>query len=225
MRLRPSLFSRLLLVSLTSLGSFATLPALADVLPPMAFETRERARNDPNTYDQADTYCKGKQIGTACTMPGTVFDGGGAGICTQMVSDNYRTIDAVCKPQETFSINRAIPDSLFVIEGYSCTDAAQKSPLADVLKREQITCTPQPLVADSFCRDLKEGDACTAQVTTRQGQQQFAGRCQTVEEYKRFYYQGRNAAVRKTLQCNSASPVQHALEKSSPPNWLQRLMQ
>lgn len=196
---------------------------LADVLPPDAYELHVRARENPAAYDRADAWCAGKSIGSACEVPGNAFEGGGKGLCRQIINRPSRSLDAVCKVTAQVAIDRKLPDSGFMVDSRLCELAQRDPSVAESLKREQAGCTPIPPVADQFCDRKKVGDACQVELNVDGIRASFAGKCSTESQESRFYHYGYNIKRRDVILCQPAKPASHEMQASSPPGWLKKL--
>lgn len=199
-------------------------PALADVLPPAAFLLQQRASKNPDAYDRADAWCAGKAIGSACEVPGNAFEGGGKGRCEQVSNRENHTLDARCQIAATPVIERKLPEGGYVVDKRLCELARNDPAMANSLKREQASCSPQPALADQFCAGKKAGDACQAEAQVEGVRTSFAGRCQAETEEGHFYHYGHNTKQRAVTLCQPATPARHDMQASSPPGWLQKLI-
>lgn len=152
----------------------------ADVIPTFSKPAESRLKDNPNAYDRVDMYCVGKRLHDACSIPGSTFSGGGAGLCISRViieypfMRRYATIDMTCVLQEPVVIARDTPchpDANFQRDDngrYSRTDKF---------------CEPLlPTPPDRFCRDREIGAACMVELSYQGKQEQEQGVCKMTEE-------------------------------------------
>ncbi len=87
-----------------------SLPAWADLLNPDVREAQERLFSNPQIYDRVDQYCKGKNPKAECEISGTVWEGGGKGVCVNRYSQTENSIDLSCERAGEIRIFRGSPD-------------------------------------------------------------------------------------------------------------------
>ena len=92
---KPSVLAALCLALLVPGGA-----AWADLLSPEVQSAWKRYEQNPKAFDQADQYCVAKKPGAACVIPGSAFEGGGAGICERAVSQGSQYISLNCNRGE-----------------------------------------------------------------------------------------------------------------------------
>lgn len=195
----------LLILPLLLLASVAR----ADLLPPGASEARQRYEKFQDVYDRSDQFCRNKEVGASCTIPGTAFEGGGAGVCSRDLADRATQIDLRCKLSAPARIERRVPDGPF-FRG-SCTPDEEKA-----AKNAGLTCKDPEPVADRFCAGRKVGDTCNAEFTVDGKQQSEAGRCGvTTEEYS-YYQYGRRTATRRVVLCQPLQAAPAAVFEKAP---------
>ncbi len=87
-----------------------SLPAWADLINEDVREAQERLFSNPQIYDRVDQYCKGKNPESACEISGTVWEGGGKGVCVNRYSQTEKSIDLFCKRADEIRIFRGTTD-------------------------------------------------------------------------------------------------------------------
>jgi hypothetical protein len=201
--------------------------ALADTLPYWQIDLRQKMQNDPNTYDRADQFCAQKKVGSPCTIPGNPFEGGGTGTCQTRLNDRQPTIDSLCTFTGLREVMRKIPDRGYKGSEHTCDSARQNpsSRAADDIKNQNLTCGPTPTVPDQFCDGKAAGDTCMAEMQVDSAKFTYPGRCAESEDRAKFYSLGYNVKVRTVLLCLPENPVRIEIGPSSPPNWLQRMLE
>ena len=184
---------------LTALGFallFASGTTWADLVSPQVQSAWKRYEQNPKAFDQADQYCVAKKPGAACVIPGSAFEGGGAGICERAVSQGSQYISLNCNRGERIQIDRQIPDGPFRVDSSLCPDA-ERNPAH--------TCSEPALLSDRFCAGGKAGQACMAELSIDGKTSSHAGVCRISVETTRFYFRGRHEGQRPVLACEPAS--------------------
>lgn len=198
------------------------LYANADLLPPDAIDLQRRAERAPGAYDRADLYCRGKEIGQSCQIPGNPFQGGGQGECRQIKNSGARTLDALCILIEPIIIDRQVPESRYRVEPTLCDMAQKSDDWAGALQNEHADCSPRPATADRFCLTKPAGADCQAEVSQGKQSGLYAGHCVQETERTSFYFRGRHSKTRELLLCRAKSPSLPQIEPASPPGILQK---
>lgn len=209
-------FPSMLAHALAVMTMLATLPAMADLLPPAARDAAERLLKNKNAFDNVDSFCAGKKPGAACTMPGNPFGGGGDGICKNELNRSSNLIDLTCQHKElVFVFDPQLPEGGFVLEPMLCGNGLDLG--------SQFTCKPTlPPPPDRFCKEKKVGDACQAEVSVDGKRQFYPGICQKVSEKAGYYFQGRRTASREVIRCEPPEKVEHPVQRVNP---LKKLLQ
>lgn len=156
-----------------------SLPASADLISPQVEEAQHRLQANPNTYDRVDNFCKDKKPGASCTMPGTIFAGGGEGICQNYFNRNESTIEMSCIRQSEIRIDRDIPEW------------GASSP------------------TDRFCKGKNAGNPCTVELSYQGRTEHPEGVCKEMTETQRYYRQGYHTNYRSVLSCEPPHEVEH----------------
>lgn len=175
--------------------------AWADLVPPEVAQAWQRYEKNPKAFDRTDQYCGNKKPGAACTIPGTVFEGGGGGTCERSVTQGSVYISLECKRSERIEIDRQIPDGPFRVDAELCS-GTEHNPV--------YICTEPPVVADRFCANAQAGQACMAELRRNGKPESHAGVCQLGRETTNFYRWGRRQGHRPILSCE---PVKQAPER------------
>jgi len=184
--------------------------AYADLLPPQAAAARERFDRNPKAFDRYDVWCEGLGVGQQCTIQGNAFEGGGLGKCNREIQAYASKIDLLCSLSPVPVINRAIPEGSYQVRGYRCEqpkDSEYSKSFAIVMRDEGWTCGTPARVADKFCKELDEGQACTAVVQVEGKEDKFSGVCKQVVSERSVYYQGRMTVTRPVLSCAPYKPT------------------
>ncbi|MGE5504639.1 MAG: hypothetical protein ACM31L_09475 [Actinomycetota bacterium] len=200
--------------------------AWADLLPPVHYELQERMKNDPQAYDRADQFCANKKVGSACAVPGNPFEGGGVGTCQTRADDKQRTIDSLCIFGDRREVLRNLPDRGYKGADEVC-DMARRNPHSEAaadVRAEKLTCDQAATVPDRFCDGKAAGDPCAAEMSVAGSILSFPGRCGEKEERATYYSRGRQIKTRTVLICLPENPTVIEVGPSSPPGWLQRLL-
>ncbi len=208
------LLSRLLLAA-ALLG--ISLSASADVMPPETIKAWMRLKEHPNLYDRVESLCQGKKPKDACTIPGSLLSGGGAGTCKNLVNNETLTIDLSCELNERPWIDRQLPDGEtgFVHDKDLCAQGVgADAPFS-------LNCAPLATPpTDRFCAGKTEGSPCTAIIGSGNLYPPQAGTCERFTEKKGIYYQGRRIMTREVIECRAPAlpPKQY-----TPVSWWQKL--
>lgn len=174
------------------------LPVHAEIPPQALKRTQERLIADPTILDRTDNFCQGRQFKDACWMPGTVFAGGGDGICWRTFYYDHKagttTIVLTCKLDAKVVIDRKLPTGGFAYDPTRCK-----------MMRSLTACRPlDPVASDQFCREKRLGQSCTAELTHEGKLEQHEGMCvQTVE----FQGYGTLRAKRDVILCRPEDAV------------------
>lgn len=195
--------------------SLFTLHAWSDVppLPPQGvLEAQSRMNEHPEVFDKVDTFCDGKKVGAACSMPGNHFSGGGQGKCSRAVNQTDFLIELTCVRDGTLSIDRKEPESGYVDSPDICPDNANVSKSDN----QKPACVPRvPNLADRFCLKLHVKDVCAVEFEFLGVVETAQGICQTVTEHSSYYHYGRHYTERDVLQCQPLAPVVHTYRRVS----------
>lgn len=198
------------------LGSLAQ-PALADLIPPQVAAARERLHANPEVFDRTDQFCAGKTRDKACTIDGSTFSGGGAGVCRSEITDSGASIDLVCRRSSEPVIDRRLPDGGYVNDPGMCAASRQPG-----YSGPPVNCKPTvPTPADRFCREKAAGSACTVELIYEGKTETHEGICNQVTESTGFYYQGRRSAVRQVIRCDPPSEVKREMNAVK---WYEKLL-
>lgn len=178
----------------------------------------ERLAVNPDAHDRVDQFCWGKRLGDSCSIPGSVFAGGGDGACRSeprhLPSTDSFTIDRVCLRAGTVVIDRGLPRGGYLKSADECARPAAQSPAATRAPppglESEFTCElSTTTVADRFCASRNPGDACMARVSYQGRNEDYAGICRAVVEKKGYYDKGRHTAERNVLRCEPPQFVEH----------------
>lgn len=181
------------------------------MLPPHAKEALQRFEQNPKLYDRVDQFCQNKTIDTACTIPGSAFEGGGDGVCKRNLPNFSQEIDLRCTLESTLEIDRRIPDGPFRKGQHQCNDRPENPS-----EYGEMSCIDPPPVADRFCAGHKINDQCTAVFNIAGNDKSEVGRCRiTIEERKNYEY-GHQLATRRVLQCLPIRPAPASIIKALP---------
>ncbi len=192
-----------------------SLRAHADVMPPQMGRAEERLRENPDTYDRVDNYCKGKKPKAVCLIAGSTFAGGGEGTCVNRIRGDGN-IDLTCERSEKAWIERKLPEGGFVADHDLCMGRHGK------LEGTEYNCTPlDPSPSDQFCTGRRVGGACTVVLTYKGKTEKHAGICRNVTETESFYHWGHREATREVIRCEPPSIPQRTFE---PVSWAQKLI-
>ena len=131
--------------------SLVTPCVQADLIVPEVAQAQQRFTDNPTIFDQTDQFCTDKGIDAACTLPGTVFEGGGNGQCKRELTD--LKISLQCQRTESVEIERQIPET-FSVE------------------------PPFPKVTDRFCTKKKAGDKCSVNLNHAGKEETYDGVCE-----------------------------------------------
>lgn len=153
------------------------LPAVADLISPQSVDAVRRLQANPQAFDRVDNFCLGKKPGAACSIPGTTFEGGGAGICRNDVARGASTIDMTCVRPAEVLIDRKLP----------CHPVREAMPDGTInpppLSEYSEYCEPMvPIPADRFCRDKPIDSACTVELTYQGKSERHEGVCRQTSE-------------------------------------------
>ncbi len=164
-------------LTLSILGVTFTLiagGAGADLVIPEVVEAQKRFQDNPGIFDQTDQYCTEKTLDAVCTLPGTVFEGGGKGQCKRELTDTK--ISLQCQRTESVEIDRKIPDT-FSID------------------------PPFPSVTDRFCAKKKAQDTCSVTLNHNSKQETYDGVCEESRDEQGYRFRPQ---VRLLLSCQPA---------------------
>ncbi|MDX9988135.1 hypothetical protein [Thiothrix unzii] len=143
----------------------------ADLVIPEVAEAQKRFQDNPDIFDQTDQYCTDKTLDAVCTLPGTVFEGGGKGQCKRELTDTK--ISLQCQRTESVEIDRKIPDT-FSID------------------------PPFPNVTDRFCAKKKAQDTCSVTLSHNGKQETYDGVCEELRDEQGYRFRPQ---VRLLLSC------------------------
>ncbi len=208
--------------------------AMADLLPTYKTLLEERVRRNPDRYDHADAFCRGKNLNDPCVIAGTALEGGGDGKCRRRLDGWRNRFIAECELLSLPQIDRKLPESTYELSTRVCEDFKPKpgEPLKDEISGKSLSCETVPMVSDRFCVDRKPGDACTAQLIVNGNVVENAGVCQLQtdsiwrdqlkimrdERHGFVYY--REEISRPSLLCLAKSRVDQDIRPSRPPGLL-----
>ncbi len=195
-------------------GLVFALPCWADLIPPGVDELQQRASKQPNAIDRSDDYCKDKAINDACHIPGTPFDGGGAGLCRRYQNSQNLSLDLVCQVQEPLEIPRLIPNTPYMTNPHLC---AMEERIRAILHNENISCQPVAPVSDQYCQNKAEGAPCTVPIKYPSHSVTHIGVCKQITLGSSFYLYGRQGKYRYVTQCVSSNPVPAINERPMKP--------
>lgn len=167
---------RTLLGSTLGLILFASV-LQADLIAPEVADAQQRFTDNSKLIDQTDQYCTNKTIDDACTIAGTVFEGGGKGKCVRELVDLKITLQ--CQRTESVIIDRQIPDKF-----------SQKP--------------PYPQVTDRFCAQLKVGNPCQVTLKHNNKSESFKGLCKTHQEQRGYRFM---PEIQQVLSCEPSKPT------------------
>lgn len=191
--------------------------AWADVISMEAFSAQERHSKNPNIYDRADSFCKGKKPKSACTIPGAISSGGGNGVCTNGLENRHSvSIDMVCITTGELFIDRKLPDGGYVADSTFCKDGVNKEGFP------RVDCKPlNPTPKDRFCKEKNIGNPCNIEFTYNNKQLTEAGVCKVVvETVAPYYYQGYHKDSRTVIQCEAPALPERIM---TPASWFDKL--
>jgi hypothetical protein len=157
-----------------------SLHASADLISPGIQEAHERLNANPDDYDSVDNFCKDKKAGTACSMPGTVFAGGGEGVCNNHINRDKSIIEMSCVRKEEVYIERNLPDW-----------GSSTSPV------------------DQFCHEITVGNPCTIELKYKGNTEHLDGICKHITETRTYYRYGNQREYRTVLRCEPPTVVEH----------------
>jgi hypothetical protein len=180
----------------------AMAAAHADVLPPQAAGASERFRNNPRAFDRYDTWCEGRSVQEACSIPGNAFEGGGAGVCKRSLHRTEFKIDLRCERTEQISMERGLPEGPWQVDEQMC-----KASSAAQLQSSGWVCERPPRLVDRFCTGQQAQSACKATLVIQGVSQSFEGVCQDGIQTNQIYFQGRRLITRPTLTCEPKTPT------------------
>jgi hypothetical protein len=189
----PSTVIVFFLVNLLAVGA-----VWADLVAPQVADAWRRHESNPKAFDQTDQYCHDLKSGSACVIPGTAFEGGGAGLCAPSVSDKSQYISLVCNLRDRIEIDHQIPDGPFRVNESVCL-GDQQNP--------KYTCSEPPLRRDRFCTKAQSGQSCIAEILINGKKSSQSGTCQVSEQLHSFYFRGQQTARRQVLMCAPVKPA------------------
>lgn len=201
--------------------------ATADALPPEIATAAARLHDNPKAFDRIDTFCNGKRVGDACSIPGDTFAGGGEGVCSNAINRQTSTIDLSCVRTGRVSIDRKLPDGGFVHDRILCSGNGQTGNAA-TSDTPRWNCKPLvPTPADQFCKGKTVGAACTVKLVYESEalgdkHEQYEGVCKHIVQTESVYFRGRHTATREVVQCE---PVNETTHTYTPATWWQKLTQ
>lgn len=174
------------------------LPAHAEIPPDALKQARARLVADPTLYDRVDNFCRGRQVREACSLPGSVFGGGGDGTCKRMFNHDHNTgittIDLSCQRDAKVEIDRQLPTGGFAYDPARCK-----------MMHSLTACRPlDPMASDQFCREKRPGQSCTAELTHEGKPEQHKGVCVQTVEYQGY---GIRRASRDVILCRPEDAV------------------
>jgi len=209
-----------------SLAAFSA-SGWGDVIPIGNALLEQRAEHEPKAFDRADSYCLEKEIGNACTIPGSPLEGGGSGVCHRRINQAEASLDVICERELTPTINRDLPEGPFPAPQSFCGPQVSES-VAQMFKDYPLSCDPVPLAKDRFCAGRTEGSSCTISFALgNAAEQQGEGHCHIAQQSRQYrfsagpYRRGSDGSfTRDTLQCLPDHTVSHQLHKR--PGWFER---
>jgi hypothetical protein len=142
--------------------------AWADLVIPEVAEAEKRFQDNPKIFDQTDQYCTDQAIDAACTLPGSVFEGGGTGACKRSLTGLKISLE--CQRTESVEIDRQIPDKFSVDP-------------------------PFPQVTDRFCGKSKQGENCTVDLKHNGKTESYQGVCQQHDDAQGYRFRPNRRTV------------------------------
>lgn len=192
-----------------------SLQAHADLISPRVGDARHRLRENPNTFDQTDNYCKGKKPQAPCVVAGSAFAGGGEGTCASDINDRG-VIELSCVRNDEITIERKLPEGGFVADEDVCGHYGGE------MDGQKYNCTPlNPVPADQFCTGRPVGGACTAELTYKGQKEKHAGICRKVTETEEYYHWGHRTMTRDVIRCEPPSIPERTY---TPVSWTEKLI-
>lgn len=188
------------------LGLLLSASCVADVLPPAYGQALERLRNT-QVWDQEDQYCAGKRPQEHCTVAGTPFEGGGAGVCQRDVPRNGAEILLSCERRPAPQIERSLPNGPYAAEPSTCEAVAKGQLSPQALNAANISCQSVARVHDRFCQGQAVGASCEAEASVDAKLSRQTGVCQEVTQESRYYQYGYRIATRQALLCQPIKPT------------------
>jgi hypothetical protein len=187
-------------------------------MPMGAYDAGQRLAAHPERYDRADQFCTNKRVNALCTIPGSVFSGGGPGTCRIQIDSTLYSIDLSCVLHHEAVVERDLPKNGYHAPTYACRDG-----LPPALAQEGMDCAPAestPMPVDRFCRSHFVGERCEVTFLHLGQTLRDSGTCQVVTEERPFYLRGRSKASRNVLRCEPIQPVQ---QRFTPTSWWERV--
>ena len=173
------LTARCFFVALLSISAWAHADLIAiggdEQRTPGRFDAlHKRLAEHPNAVDRADAFCDGRPAGATCVVPGSAFDGGGAGVCMRKANLVDERIDETCEPRVTPVINRGLPSGPWQPEASFC---ARRPYGPDSMAVLEWQCEPPVEVFDRFCSAASVGDRCVVEGALGGAAARFEGVC------------------------------------------------
>ncbi|MEX8496869.1 hypothetical protein [Leptothrix ochracea] len=197
------------------IGMLGCTPTWADVLPFEVYQAQQRLEAHPDRYDRADQFCRGKRLHARCTIPDSVFSGGGPGTCRIQIDPSLYSIDLSCVLHDEAVVERDLPKGGYQAPDDLCHDGP--SPV-DGIDCDSAKSAHMPV--DRFCRSHFVGERCEVSFVHLGQTLRDSGTCQVVTEERPFYFRGRRKALRNVLRCEPIQPVQRQF---TPTSWWERV--
>ncbi len=194
------------LACLSFLAVFSWGNVSADLLPPAAARLMERYSANPGSYDRTDAWCAGREIGSACAIPGSAFEGGGPGKCDRVMNRDENFIDFRCLPKNWPQIERFLPPGQFQAAQDLCVDLAREQSGPETLSKMGLMCAAPAPVSDRYCQGAAPGKSCVAEVQVGEQVERATGVCKSETEKRSFYFRGRQVATRPVVMCRPVNP-------------------
>ena len=190
--------------------------ARADVMSRETYDAHLREKNNPALYDKVDQYCAKLGVNAACSIPGSPFEGGGAGTCVRYLAPRGTEIELSCVVSNPVEIARKVPAGPYQRDPGACPKETHAPAVPDP-SGDPNACVAPPPVADQFCAGHEVDDACTAAFTAGGKAQSEAGRCSMTTEKYGYYRHGHQVATRRVILCLPKNPVNKELNKALKP--------
>lgn len=184
--------------------------ALGDITPPQVSDAYQRLQAHPGTFDRTDQFCTDRLPGNACSIAGTVFEGGGTGICKQDIDRATGNIDLTCALSQNVEFVRDLPEHPYRADAYTCSAGPRYEGSYEAFKLAvgHWVCNELPFVSDRSCGARKAGDRCSVLVVVGSAEPKvYDGVCREALDRQNTYYHGRRWLERTVFSCQPERPV------------------